>query len=514
MADFQWRENELRASFDDEKKDFKEGDRVEIPARMAPLYRVRAQVLGDILVPLCDTGADEKARAVEDACQPFVDRWILPFSKVTDGMISPSEHVDWWREREVAREGVFLNGLLDMELGRKRDRFVKLEAGLAKLIADLDKKWATMSDESRRLEEVEAQACAKMTQIVRDAMSQGTDAWARWGYQLKSLLDVCMKVPDTVNDAVAYVLRESGWPEIIVQAVIKSSLVGKDYFQYGKDNGVPAAQLAAANWELCRDPGMAVSEEIQRQVGSNFEAFVTVVNNLYKYVLPIAAGEYAAQVGAFQRLLPNQGTILVSLSQTRRDVDDFLRTAGLDKARELFELVESTLDRWADGQATPGLKTDAHAFANAVKEPFKVRYERMASTFGTFVQANQGRFIGTVETATEKALIFTDVWADRSQALMDIGMDDRLKEWRQGTLQVDDLFASAHSQIVSGILLLPDDMRMRILDKVDAYWETLRKRLHDETTFAGTALDDAARKVSDDNIRRDLDRSSLKNLLK
>lgn len=513
MPDFNYRPDELRATIDDDKTPFAASDRIELRSRMPALHAARAQALGAVLALVCDTGNDEKQRAIEDAFGGLLDRWILPFSKVTDGMIAPSKEADWWREREVAREMGFFQGLVNLEIGETRDQFVKLEAGLAKLIADLDKKWATMSDESRRLEEIEAQACAKMSQIVRDALSQGTDAWNRWGYQLQRTLEVCMKVPDTVNDAVAYVLRESGYPEIIVQGVVKSSLCGKDYFQYGKDNGVPAKELAAANWELCRDPGMAASEEVQRLIGPEFEAFVTCVNALYKYVLPVAAGDYAAQVGAFQRMLPNQGTILVSLSQTRRDVDEFLKNAGLDKARALFEQVDRALDRWADAQSTPGLKTDARAFANAAREPFKQRHERLASAFGSFVQANQGRFIGNVNPGTEKELIFTDVWADRSQALMDVGMDDRLKEWLDGTMKIDNLFSSAYSQVFRQIKLLPEDMQQKITSQLDEYWGKLYERLKKETTFAGTVLTDAARRVSDDNIRRDLDRSSLKGML-
>ena len=513
MPDFNYRPDELRASVADDKAHFTASDRIEIPSRMAPLYAARAAALDATLALVCDTGNDEKQRPIEDAFSSLLDRWILPFSKVTEGMIAPSKDVDWWREREVAREMGFFQGLVNLQVGEARDKFIKLEAGLARLIADLDKKWTTMSDESRRLEEVEAQACAKMSQIVRDALSQGTDAWARWGSQLQRVLEVCMKVPDTVNDAVAYVLRESGWPEIIVQQVVKSGLNGKDYYQFGKDNGVPAAELAAASPEYARDPGMYASESVQKLIGPEFEAFVTCVNNLYKYVLPIAAGEYGAQVGALQRLLPNQGTILVSLSQTRRDVDEFLKNAGLDKARALFEQVDQALDRWADGQSTPGLKTDARAFANAAREPFKVRYERLASAFGTFVQANQGRFIGNVNPGTEKALIFTDVWADRSQALMDVGMDDRLKEWLQGTMKIDNLFASAYSQVFAQIKLLPEDMQQKITWQLDQYWSSLLERLRKEATAAGTTLDDAARKVSDDSIRRDLDRSSLKGLL-
>jgi len=513
MPDFSPRENELRASFDAARKDFKEGDRVEVPYRMAALYAARARTLADMLALACDTGSDAKAGAIESGFHALLDAWVMPFSRVTDGMISPSEELDWWRERELKSEMAFFSGLVDLEIGEKRDAFVKLEADLGKLISDLDKKWATMSDESRRLEAIEAEACAKMTQIVRNALSQGTDAWARWGYQLQRVLEVFQKVPDAVNECVAAVLRESGWPEVVVQGVISASLAGKDYFQYGKDNGVPAAQLAAANPELCRDPGMFASETVQRMIGPEFEAFVTCVNALYKNVLPVAAGEYASQVAALQAVLPNQGTILVSLSQTRRDVDAFLKNAGLDAARALFEASEAALDRWADGLPTVGLRTDARAFGNEVKEAFKQRYERMATTFGVFVQANQGRFLGTVGAATEKALIFTDVWADRSQALMDIGMDERIKEWRKGTMEVDDVFAKASAQVYAKLATLPRDMLDRITAKLDAYWDGLRTRLRNETGAAGTTLEQAAQKVSDDNVRRDLDRTPLKVML-
>lgn len=96
---------------------------------------------------------------------------------------------------------------------------------------------------------------------------------------------------------------------------------------------------------------------------------------------------------------------------------------------------------------------------------------------------------------------------------MDVGMDDRLKEWLQGTAKVDNLFASAYSQVFNQIKRLPEDMQQKITRQLDEYWGKLLERLKKETTFAGTTLDDAARKVSDENIRRDLDRSALKGML-
>ena len=56
----------------------------------------------------------------------------------------------------------------------------------------------------------------------------------------------------------------------------------------GSNSGQLVEAIAAANWQLCRDPGMAASESVQKLIGPEFEAFVTCINNLYKYVLRLA----------------------------------------------------------------------------------------------------------------------------------------------------------------------------------------------------------------------------------
>ena len=513
MPDFSHREKELRDSFEADKADFKVGEQVECFVRLRDAYPVRAAALADMLVPLTDMGAELKTRAFEDKFQVYVDRWVMPLTRLCDGLLYPGEEIDWWREREVGRELTFMQGLINMEIAEARDEMVALQAGLEKLMADLDKKWGTMTEEARRLEAEEAQACARMNEIMRQGVNNGTDAWARYGDALKRFLDVFMQIPDFTNAAVVGAAKQAGIPDKIAEAIPKVSLMGKDYFAYGKELGIPAAELARANPELFRDPGMFVSESIQKQLGPYFEALVTALNALYKYVLPVASMVYAEQVGQLQRLMPNQGVILVSLTQTRRDVDDFLKNCGLDKARAVYDRAEAALSRWADGQPTDGLKADAREWAAVVLEAFKRRYEHMATLFGVFVQANQGRFIGPVSRSVENELIFTDVWADRTQGLMDIGMDERLREWRAGAIDVSDRLATASSQVYQGLRHLPMDIQDGIVSKLNAYWAQLGTRLKAEADQAAAAMATAENNVNDGSIKRDLDRSALRQRL-
>ena len=512
MPDLSHRETELRASFEQEKESFKPGERVEVPVRMSPLYQARAAALTEILPPLVDQGLEPKSRSVEDKLQLVVDRWVLPFSKVTAGLLYPGNEIEWWREREVTRELKFLQGLVNLNLEGTRDDLAALEAKLNQLIADLALKWGTMSEEARRLENLEAEACRRMSDMLKQALSQGTDAYLRYADRLKRVLDVCMKAPDLANDAVVYALKEAGLPEELAKVVPKISLLGKDYFAKGKELGVPAKELAAFNPELCRDPGMAVSETIQKALGPEFEMFVTGINALYKDLTNLASS-YRAQLDDFQRLVPNQGAVLVSLSQTRRDVDEFLKVNGLDRARALYEQAEAALERWAAELPTDGQRADARAWGAEVKEAFKKRYERMANAFGMFVQANQGRFLGSVSKSVENELIFTDVWVDRTQGLMDIGMDARLREWRKGTLEVNDIFASASSQVFEKIRYLPADMQDSITRALNAYWGKLRERLQTETAQAAENFARVENLVNAEAVKRDLNRAPLRERL-
>lgn len=508
MSDFNRRESELSASFEAEKADFKIGEQVEGLVRLKALYPARASALSAMLATV--TGDGGSGNEFEKSFQAYVDGWILPLSHLTDGLLYPSPEINAWRERESSRENAFMQGLINLGVGEARNELAALETGLNNLIADLEKKWATMSEEAKRIEAIEAEACKRMSDILSQGVRDGTDAWARYGSALQRVLEQCQRIPDITNQAVVYLAKEAGLPDVIAEAIPKVSLLGKDYFAYGQSQGLPAAELARANPELFRDPGMAVSETIQKAIGPEFEALVSAINALYRNVLPVASGRYSEQVSYLRGLLPNQGAILVSLSQTRRDVDDFLRNNGLDKARSVYDRIESNLHAWASAQGSSGLQGDANEWANAALEAFKRRYERMANAFGVFVQANQGRFIGSVSRSVENELVFTDVWADRSQGLLDIGMDQRLREWRQGTIEVSNTLASASSQVFDKLRYLPADILDNITGALNSYWRSVVDRVNSEASQAAAACATAESQVSSDGIRRDLDRSSLR----
>lgn len=477
------------------------------------LFDAREAALTEMAALLASDSPDPLAGAIREKWQSAIDRWVDPFSRILDGVQNPSTASIQWREIQVACENRFFRDLLAVGLGEERDTMVQLDAGLTKMTKDLQLKWSTMSDEAKRIEAAEAEAAHKMTEIVQQAMREGTEAWARYGEALQRFLEPFQKLPDAVNDTIVELAKKAGMPDHIAAMIPRASLAGKDYFALGKELGVPAKDLAAFNPELFRDPGMAVSETIQKLIGPEFEALVTAINGLYKYVLPIAAGTYAEQLTAYQRLVPNSCVILVSFGQTRRDVDDYLKNNGMEKTRDLYSRCEARTESWKDGVFTDGQKVDAAAFTREVGGSFTRRYEWMSERLNDFIKANQGRFIGSVSKSIENELLFSDIWVDRRQCLMDIGMDARIREWRAGVMVVDDQMATATSQLFSGLQFLPRDMNDLIGSRLNAYFDTLKSKLQREATTTGDTLAKAETLVSRDKIGNDLDRRAQTALL-
>lgn len=513
MPDYDARERELQKSFE------------EMQARLQPVELVRCLPIVKTLLPertaslaalstlLRIDGFEPISGNYANLSEGVWGRFVTPLSSLLDGLTDVTVELDHWRELAATGETRFFRSLQDVKLAEARDEISALHTNLTEMIGVLQRKWVTMSDESQRLEQVEQRAAAEMTAIVTQTLHEETAAWARYGEALQRLLERCMKVPDLVNDAIVYLAVEFGVPDSVAKLIPKVSMVGKDPFALAKDFGIPAGDFAKAEPWLQRDPGMAVSETIQKAIGPEFEAFITAINALYKNVLPIASGAYGEQVVALRRQLPNHGSILVSLSQTRHDVDDFLQKSGMDRLRSIYDRTTHELDQWAGSTSTDGQKSDAGQFNRNVREAFSRRFEQMTHEFEEFVRANTGRFIGTVDHATEEGLLWTEIWVDRAEGIAHLGMDDRLKEWRSGTMEVRGTFDTASLQLFEKLRYLSPDLHDKIAGALNAYWDKLRAQLRREAEQAAQAMATAETRVTDDQIKKDLDRSELKSRL-
>ncbi|MEP6491745.1 MAG: hypothetical protein ABJF01_03655 [bacterium] len=485
-----------------------------VSRRIYEVVAVRKAVLDDVAASLASSGTDSITRPISDKCQAALTQVVIPLASLCNAL--KKEDAEWiedWLEASASADSRFFKSLDAMGLGDIRDQMLALDAGLTQMIGILDRKWSTMSEENQRIEKVEQDASAQMSAIVQKAMSRGADAVNQLGNLTQKVLEPMMRIPDLVNEAVVYLAIEAGVPEAVAKLIPKISLAGKDTFAGAKELGIPAGDVAKALQFLSRDPGMAASEAVQRVFGSNFEILVAAVVLFYKNVLPEFVTDYRIQVATFQSALPNQGTILVSLSQTRADVDAFLENSGMEKVQALFEKALRALEDWENGMPTPGLKADAAELRAVAKEVFTRRFEATTHNFEEFVRANKGRFVGTIEKDTETALLWTDIWVDRTKGIANLGMDARLKDWKANTLTITDRFDSAAQQVRQQLIGLPIGVAEPILKRLDAEFAKMRDQLKPAVESTISAVDATAPTVTPEQITRDLDRSRLRERL-
>ena len=171
------------------------------------------------------------------------------------------------------------------------------------------------------------------------------------------------------------------------------------------------------------------------------------------------------------------------------------------------------MEDWENGQATPGLKADASEFRAAAKAMFDERFQMTTRAFEEFVRANKGRFVGSIERDTETALLWTDVWVDRTRGIANLGMDARLKEWRENTLTITTQLDTASQQVRQQLIGLPIGGAEQILRRFDEAYAKMKDLLKSATDPAVAAIDLAMPVVTPDQITRDMDRSRLRDRL-
>lgn len=483
-------------------------------SRLIGLFDGRDSALTAMQLVLTTGGKEELSDEYRNKADLFVERWLNPFSNILSGISDVDPALDRWREQQVMMEKNFHTGLLGLGLGDARDELIRFANQLEKASADAQYRWDTMSSEARRLEELEQEASKKMMEIITQALHDGTDAWARWGEAATQVIQLPKDAADAVKLHTYAALKGAGVPESIVDFLkgfngnmseAKTVLIARGY------SASDVATLDAVKW---LDVGSALSSTILDQIQPGLAKILNVLFLYNNLLWNPARAKYCEQVNEYRSKLPNHGVVLVSLGTTRRQVEDFLRDNGLDKARAVFEKVNTGLDGWvASFDGDNGCGADARAWVEPVREAFKCRFEDITNAFSAFILANQGRFIGQPKSDVVKELIQTEVWKDRENNFLNIGLDVRIKEWREGLMTVSNQFETAASQLFLAIGDLPEAIRINVEKKTNAYWTESTSKVQAAIAGANKQMEEMGLTISEERRRNDIDRESLKRQL-
>jgi flagellar biosynthesis/type III secretory pathway protein FliH len=105
------------------------------------------------------------------------------------------------------------------------------------------------------------------------------------------------------------------------------------------------------------------------------------------------------------------------------------------------------------------------------------------------------------------------MWIDRERGIVDAGMYERLRAFRETTLRVTEKFDESAARVHDQLGDLPDGIAGPAMAKFETLIAEVKAQLKDAAAQAAAALDDAAATATPDAVKRDLDRSRLRALV-
>ena len=520
MPDYNARKAELLANLDRLMVGKFEPWRAAIGAPLGDIMNARSTALNAYATTLCDDADEDLAADVDEKIRYAQDNVLRPLPELGSRIKDLDAELVCWVGQISVEEARFFAGLAGMGLGKLRDRMRKLDVDLKILIATVQNKWAAMSEANQRLEKVEADASVRMTAAMQAQAGKTADFLDQAANLISPITDWIVTCPKLANELTVYLAKEVGCPEALAKRIPDIKDFGK--YHYGgaalandtNFSQIEAKEIARVAPLLMRDSAMVFTDKFKELFPKEYRIFLELAYKFFKEVLPYYQQGYKNSVQEYQAMLPNQGSVLVSLSQTRGDVEAFLNVCGMDQLRKTYESAIGLLDLWLGMTMPPGMKADAQAVRDAVKAMFDKRFQDTSHAFEEFIRAEQGRFVGTVREETEKALLWTPIWVDRERGVVEAGMYERLRAHRDTTLHITDKLDDAMAQVRGRLRdALPDELADSAAAALEKVFADVKAQLKDATAGTAAALDEAATAAAPEAIRRDLDRSRLRALV-
>jgi hypothetical protein len=272
---------------------------------------------------------------------------------------------------------------------------------------------------------------------------------------------------------------------------------------------------------LNRIRSMNIGGYVQYRVGTvigldrTTKDVVSALNFAYsRKIKSLVEGQYDSRLAAFKAQLDNEGMIVVSYGGIRQQVDEFLKACNLDGVRAAHAQALAAMDGLDSSLGTEGQKSDWAAVRKTLRDAFDARHQAAEDAFTAFYRANDGRFLGGLSTETERTLLEPDKWRVTTDAIVAVGLDARLREWREKVTVVQGGPKDAFDAIQGAFLGLPLDIRDQVQRGVNEYLAQQMAQLNAEAEQAIAVLEKSALMVNARKISDDLDRSRLQQALR
>jgi hypothetical protein len=516
VSSFDHRKTDLRAQLAGWKTLMKPWEWDPVVRAVESYLTLRDEALTALIAVVADDGTERLRSKFESTLDDYASRISAALGGMLTGLDNPSEGARLFREQAMVQEAGFFNSIDAPDACGTRDMLVVLEADFLKLTSDLDSKWEALKGNSRRVLDTELEATRAMNRLFDDTIKTISPMPDKVRLALAAMLTYAAGIGDDFNKSIVDTFREyndrnpgSDINEKSGKDIATVSNLGAATFAMAKTLGISAAAIAKALPFLIRDPGMIVSDTLTGALPATGQDAVTALGEMRKGLVQLLIGPYVARKQTIQDALPFQGTLIVSFSDVRTDVSNFMSKNGVEAARKLKDQSDDAFDHWIDGQRVPGNHDDAVDIKVAMQGALQKRFDRMLSALERFVSANSGVFLGTPDSRTRNLLLDQEEWDRQMSGLEGMALDERLRVWNDSVITIDASLNDIWSKLQDQLAGLPVDLQYPLMQRVKAVWDPLVASIRDAANGARSDIDQSTRTAGADQRRRDLDRSAV-----
>ncbi len=479
-------------------------------ARDAVLTMMQTYLAEDDVTPLLD----EYSSKFRDMTRTATDK----LDNMLSGISTPTAAAVRFREQVSFAEFIFWGHLGGIKGAQARDAMARDGQKVRDLISALDKKWQNLSEEDSRVEEAEQRAAQEIKDLLEKSMAEAMPYWLQAGVGVTVMRDAWKAFFASITDHVKETLIGAGVPRSLVEGLLK--LAGwanntADVYEIAQRGGMNVDE--AMTW-LNRIRSMNIGGLIQYRVGtlldSHTKTLLTVLDMAGKAIKLVTEDQYNTRMAAFKAQLDNEGLIIVSYGGIRQQVDQFLKDCNLDLLRAMHASAISSMDALDSLLSTDGQKTDWADLKRSLKDAFDARRQAAEKAFEDFYRANDGRFLGGLSSETERTLLEPDKWLITTNGIIAVGLDAKLREWRQLVTVVQGGPKDAFDQVQDAYLGLPLDIRDSVKSSMNTYLSKQVDLLNTEADKAIATLEKCSIMVNAQKISDDMDRSRLNQALR
>lgn len=518
MPSFEKRGKELREALVTLGISLEGAEQVRIAGVLADYQNARDAVLTMMTVVLGDETAEPLARDYNSKFNDMSKAAQSKLDNMLSGLNNPSEAAVRFRERVDFEEMAFWSLLGSLKIAEARDALVMNGRNVRELIAALDKKWQNLKEEDLRVEEAEQKAARDIKEMLEQALAEAMPLYIQAGAGAIWLKDKWGSIARTITDHVKAALVGAGCNEDVLNVLLKAASIANDmafFISVGKLAGV-TVDVVEKTINLIRsiNVGGYVMYRLKPESDAQVGVITGVLEKAGRPLRTMIEGRYNDYMARYKAQLDNEGVVIVAFGGIRQQVDKFLKDCNLDTTRAGHAEAMAALDRIDSGLRSDGQKSDWSDLRKSLKDIFDNRKVATEKAFEEFYRANDGRFLGGLSTATETALLEPDKWQITINGVVAVGLDQKLRDWRQQVTVVQGGPKEAFDQIQNAFLGLPLGIREQVQQSINDYLGETMRVLNTEADKQIAVLEKCDLMMNAQKISNDMDRGRLKQALR